>query len=424
MTIDHAIHDPKGLIRCRIVIISGASETGLHPVPPVADGAPEWNVFRLAEVTAKKSNSSLEILVFSPCEAQQLDALLSFPVSGHNSYHPIVFNQFQLFIYRRLLSKVYPLRLSIRRLVKLPDLMSWWYLHRVTRVLAKIKPDLVFINDRAQYIRYLRPRVEIGRLFLFMRSTIGESKRFISLLDGVVVNSNGMRTYAEQLLDDQSRTKVWYMPNTLGDEFPVPKTDSERFTGPHKTIVFAGRIIPEKGVLELLEAFRLVSAKLPNTTLFICGSSETPMRGYELDVQRRASDFSPGQVIFTGYVGNSSMGSYYTKASVAVFPSILTESFGMVALEAMRCGTPVVASRRPGFEDLIIPERTGLLVDDPRDVPGLASAILRILQNPVLAKQMGQHGYQRSLFYKPEVGFEYLESIVSNVLCTQKSTLL
>ena len=84
----------------------------------------------------------------------------------------------------------------------------------------------------------------------------------------------------------------------------------------------------------------------------------------------------------------------------------------MVALEAMRCGTPVVASRRPGFEEVVVHGETGLLVDDPTDIPALAEAILQVLRDPELARRMGEAGYRRSLEYTPEKAVERLIEII------------
>jgi len=66
--------------KIRVVVIGGTLETSLHPVPPVADGAPEWNVFRLVEAAATSPENHLDIHVVSPCETTQLKSLQNYPV--------------------------------------------------------------------------------------------------------------------------------------------------------------------------------------------------------------------------------------------------------------------------------------------------------------------------------------------------------
>jgi len=405
----------------RVVIITGTNETCLHPVPPVADSAPAWNIFRLAEAAG-----DLDLHVISPCEERQLSALQQFPAKGR--YRHVVFGQAQLWLYRAVLRRLLPLRLAVRRLAGLPDLLSWWYLRRVVRILADLRPDLVFINDRPQYIRYLRRYVPAGRLLFFMRGEMGESRRFLHRVDGIVVNSQGIADYARELLKGDP-VPIYWMPNSLGNEFPVPPPPPDRFRRREKRILYAGRIIPVKGVLELVQAFALVQQQLPKSRLLLYGAGDNFRRGgpltpYEREVRQRAAALPKGSVQFMGYVPNREMGAHYVQADVAVFPSIWRESFGMVALEAMRCGTPVVASRRPGFEELVVHGETGFLVDDPTDIPALAEAILTLLRDPGLARRMGEAGYRRSLELTPEVAARRFAEIVHSALQALRKELV
>jgi len=398
--------------RVRIAIICGPQALSLHPVPPVADGAPEWNVFRLAEVA-----SGLDIRVLSACEPRQILELQSFPAV--RAYDHIVISDYFLWFYRHLLFRFFPLKLIVRRLARLPDLLSWIYLRRAVKWLRDLQPDLVFINGQPQYVRYLRRYVPSGRLFLFVRGEMGESSRYLRLLDGIVVNSPGMDVYVKHLLG-KAPVPVAQMPNSLGDEFRVPRAPADRFFREEKRIVFAGRIVPDKGVLELLDAFDLVAQNLPNVTLTIYGASanhkqDGSFTAYEQQVHARAGRFPAGKVFFAGWVPNREMGPRYCDADLAVFPSIWKESFGMVALEAMRCGTPVVASPGPGFNELVVPGVTGYLVN-PKNAIALADKILQILKNPSFAREMGEAGRQRSLLYTPKIAVTEFETIVLNHL--------
>lgn len=406
-------------VRLRVAIICGTQELSLHPVPPIADSAPEWNVFRLAQALIK--HPILEVRVVSPCEHTQTPELRASAVGAE--YHNIEFGSVTLAVYRTLLRRLLPIRLFVRLLAKLPDLLSWLYLRRVLPWLRATNPDFVFINGRPQYVRYLRRNVKGARLLLFVRAPMGESARHLQQLDGIVVNSQGMADYVRSLVKD---VPCWIVPNSLGDEFATPESAPGRFAGGRKRVLFAGRLVPEKGVSELIAAFRLVKEAIPDSELWIYGAADNfRIRGaqseYERSLRRLASSLPAGSVEFAGYVPQKLMGAEYSRADVAVFPSIWLESFGMVALEAMRCRTPVVASRRPGFEEVIVPGETGLLVDDPTDTHALARAVIRVLQDPQQARRMGEAGYVRSLSFTPDVAAGRFAEIVET-LCASNRT--
>jgi spore coat protein SA len=406
--------------KIHIAVISGTMEKSLHPVPPVADSAPEWNIFRLAEASVKQRDCRIIFHVISPCEERQLGALQKFSVLGRYS-HVIIKNN-HLWLYRNILRHILPLRIAVRRLVFLPDILSWWYLYSVKQWLKNILPDLVMINARPQYIRYLRRIVPKGRLMLFMRGPLGESRRFLAQLDGIIVNSDGMFNYARQYTP-RDFPPIWKIPNSLGDDFKISSPPTNRFYQKNKIILFVGRLIPEKGSLYLLEAFRKVNAEMPEARLVICGSSDNyqtkeAVTAYEKEIHEKARQLPPSCVRFEGYVQNINISKYYTSSCLAVFPSVPTiyvESFGMVALEAMRCRTPIVATCQPGFKELIEHGKTGLFIDDPADSQTLANAIMKILSNPSLAKRMGEAGYRKSLLFTPEKALHAFEKIVTEL---------
>jgi glycosyltransferase involved in cell wall biosynthesis len=96
---------------------------------------------------------------------------------------------------------------------------------------------------------------------------------------------------------------------------------------------------------------------------------------------------------FTGRISDELLSVYYTAADVCVVPSHY-EPFGLVAIEAMACSTPVIASDVGGLQFTVVPEETGLLAP-PKDEVVFAEAIDRILSNPDWRNQLGQRARQR-----------------------------
>ena len=157
-----------------------------------------------------------------------------------------------------------------------------------------------------------------------------------------------------------------------------------------KVILYVGRFDERKGIETLVRAFALLKERdLKNIKLMIVGGSSANMpdgaeRGrIENIVNERGLKDS---TIFVGRIGHDVLPLYYTAADVCVIPSHY-EPFGLVAIEAMACGVPVVASNVGGLKFTIIPEETGLLVE-PKDVEAFAEGIQRILFDDLWVRKM------------------------------------
>jgi len=135
-------------------------------------------------------------------------------------------------------------------------------------------------------------------------------------------------------------------------------------------VLFAGRLSPEKGILELVEAAN-------GMKLVVAGDG--PLR-----------DRVPGAL---GFVPHHALGPLYERAAVVAVPSH-REGFGVVCAEAMSYGRPVVAGAVGGLLDLVDDGETGLLVP-PRDVPALREALERLLGDRELRRRMGEAARER-----------------------------
>jgi glycosyltransferase involved in cell wall biosynthesis len=155
---------------------------------------------------------------------------------------------------------------------------------------------------------------------------------------------------------------------------------------PGLAVVFIGRLIPRKGVADLLGAWRTVSAKRNDVTLYILGTGRS-----EEEFLAKARDLGlRDSVKFRGSVNN--VVAYLQSADLFVLPSHY-EGMPNVLLEAMACGLPVVATRVSGVVDIVRDGRNGLLVEPGRP-DGLAEAILRLLDDPAEAARLGKAAHE------------------------------
>ena len=159
-------------------------------------------------------------------------------------------------------------------------------------------------------------------------------------------------------------------------------------------ILFVGRLEKRKGVEYLIKAYSHIKEKLPQTRLIIVGSgTQWRHRLHTLIKNMELKD-----IIFTGYIDDMDLPSYYHSADVFCSPAIFGESFGIVLLEAMACHIPVVASDIDGYADVISDGNEGFLTE-ARNEDDLTRALLSILENPSLRLKMGMKGVLKAQLF-------------------------
>lgn len=159
-------------------------------------------------------------------------------------------------------------------------------------------------------------------------------------------------------------------------------------------VLFVGRLEKRKGLRYLLRAWTLVRREIPAARLFVVGGGGRRLESYRRWAQRQ--DWS--DVVFTGHVSAEELVRRYQSAAVFCAPSTGQESFGIVLLEAMAAGRPLVATRIPGYAEVVTDGREGLLVQ-PEDAEALAAALLRLLRDAELRRQMGARGRETAVAY-------------------------
>lgn len=162
--------------------------------------------------------------------------------------------------------------------------------------------------------------------------------------------------------------------------------------GPEECLVtYTGRLDLEKGIDTLLNAFALLKRQRSDVRLAIVGRGALRETIQEhtrkLHLER--------DVMLCGYLEGQVLRSLYRVSDIHVCPSHY-EPFGLVALEAMAAGTPVVVSDTGGLRDIVTGDRVGRKFP-PRDVPALADALQELVDHPGLRRELGQAGRKHVL---------------------------
>jgi glycosyltransferase involved in cell wall biosynthesis len=214
---------------------------------------------------------------------------------------------------------------------------------------------------------------------------------------------------------DPERVQVAPMGVDLCSTFtPAEVEDQEGVT-----LLFVGRLVAKKGVATLIDALPEILKRHPDTRLRIVGDGPERAR---LEAQVRTKGLGEA-VEFSGAVANRRLPEVFRASTVVVFPSIVAEDgdregFGLVAVEALGCARPVVASDLPAMREFLRDGETGL-VTRAGDAHSLASAVSRLLDDPALRRRLGEAGRRHVLgHYDWEVvasGYaDLLESLAEN----------
>ena len=182
-----------------------------------------------------------------------------------------------------------------------------------------------------------------------------------------------------------------------------PAAYRERFRLPRRFILFVGRLVPEKGVFDLLEAYAKLGSSLRSEVgLVFTGDGES-----REELAQQSKRISPGVVCFPGFAQREDLAGLYATAEALVLPTH-SDPWGLVVNEAMACGLPIIVSSVAGCSaDLVEDGWNGYIVP-PRDSEKLSVAINSLLQQPELRERMTARSLERIRNYSPEACAEGL----------------
>ena len=175
--------------------------------------------------------------------------------------------------------------------------------------------------------------------------------------------------------------KIRVIPNAVDADRFRPRNERQE-----NLVVWVGRFVPEKGLKYLIEAAKIVVRKFKDVKFTLVGYG--PLKA---NTMKRAFDYGllDDTVRFTGPFDRNQVADILCKASIAVLPS-LKEGLPLSLLEAMSCGTAVVASKTPGISDVIRNGYNGILIP-PKRSESLAKAIMKLLENEKLRENLGRN---------------------------------
>jgi len=229
------------------------------------------------------------------------------------------------------------------------------------------------------------PETGIGR-------TLGSIKPYFrSVLQHVDIFTRVSPAAGEYLDDLLDGVEIYDVPNGVNVSTFKPSKNRD-----DKTILFVGRLEKRKGPKYLIEAFAELKKNVPDARLLIVGDGPDRER-----LQEQIEQLAVDDVEMLGYVSHEEKQLLLSKATIACFPAIYGESFGIVLLEAMATGTPIIAGDNPGYSS-VMKDRGLLSLVDPKNLDEFARRLQLLITDKELRELMSSWGleYVKQFDYK------------------------
>ena len=279
------------------------------------------------------------------------------------------------------------------------------YLGGVLRSLSGGSWDAIQVDNRPSFVPAIKRRFPHVPVSLFVHSLTFVSPPYarrrqaeegLAAADIIVANSWSLRhELAARFPFAAEKMRVVWLGVDTGRFCPAMAPADRPLAKDGLTVLFAGRLIPRKGLHVLLKALRLAHVSGGHRFRLIVAGGSRHER-YKRRIRQLART-SGVPVNFLGTVAHRHIHRIYQQADVFICPSQRHEAFGLVNVEAMASGLPVIASRIGGIGEIVVPGWNGLLVSDYANPRAFAEAIAFLSSHPELVRSMGAAARQDCL---------------------------
>ena len=302
-----------------------------------------------------------------------------------------------------------------------------YFLHQSLKHILKNEYDMIVLHNRPGYAEVLIGKTSSKLVYTLYNDKLNSQTRKHQLIyDGaslIISTSNYITDRVKTINDYANKCITVYSGIELqrfNREHVYPHERKSLHLSPDDfVIVFSGRVTPEKGIMELIDAMILLKGH-PQIKLLVIGSSlygnaDNKNEFFE-KLKKRAENLND-RIIFTGFVPYDQMPQYVSMADIAVIPSVWDDPFPTTVLEAQAIGLPVISTHRGGIPEEVTDETAILLDTDEHFANNLAAAILDLYQHPEKREVMGRAALEHAqLFSKERYAENFFKTISSIIL--------
>ena len=392
----------------RIAILT----SGILPVPATKGGAVENLVDFYLEYNDRHQLHDITVYSVDEEEAMHHPALQS----SVNHYHFVDVRSFRAKVrknFRHLLSRDEYYHYTIE-----------YYVEEALKHITSHDYDMVIIENRPGYglkIPQKYPAKVVYHIHNdFLNAEVKLAQEIYDRADGIITVSEYIRQRVLTIDDRDKKCKTVLNGIDLSAfTKSVQKKVSRQDFGLKEddfVMVFAGRIVEEKGIHQLLEAFQALS-EYPDIKLLMMGGSfygnETEENPFVKELRSQFTGIR-NRIVFTGFKPYQDVPAHLALADIAVLPSVWSEPLGLTCIEAMAMGLPVITTNRGGIPETVTSE-CAMILEATKQLPDqISTAVLELYQHPEKRQAMGQAASERSqLFSRERYAKDFFDAIAS-----------
>lgn len=369
---------------------------GILPVPAIKGGAIETLIDILVEQNEKYNQ--IDLVIYSIYDKQ-----------AYNKSKDYKYTSF-VFIKRNLLISIFESIASrIARIILKKNFTST-FIRRVIRDVKKRGIKDIVVEGNIFFVSPLKNKIENADIYLHIHHDVFnsniENQEIILKSSKMIISVSEYIKYRTLIVDRAFEHKIKVLKNCIDvDKFSIKNSEvtSENLRGIYNikqdevVIVFTGRILPIKGVKELIQAFK----KIPNTLkvkLLIVGNAgfgQSTKSKYDEELVCLSKEIQE-KIVFTGFIHNNNLPKILAMSDIAVVPSIWEEPAGLVVIEAMAAGLPLIVTDSGGMSEYTC-DKCAMVVDrDGKLVEKLTEAMIKLATDEKLRIAMGKAGKEQA----------------------------
>jgi glycosyltransferase involved in cell wall biosynthesis len=353
---------------------------GELPIPSTKGGAIETLVTYLLQMNETLGQINFFVYSYYDIEANATSKRYSYSKFYYINAKSIIAELYDLF------SRVK------KRIFRDNTVFNNYFLNQAIRNINKQNFDIVLIEGRPDFVIPIKLQIS-APIYLHIHTDIFNSntidgKKIISLSEKIIANSQFIKSriltlgeyYEKKVIVLQNAVDVDVFNKKKYIEFNEMFRSKYRISPYEKIIIFCGRFDPSKGVKELVLAFEKLNNK--STRLVIIGSpwfSSNNKNDYVQKVKGLAKNYRD-RIIFTGYIDHNDLPKYYSVADIAVFPSLCDEAAGLVIIEALSSGLPVITTITGGIPEYTSEKFGKLIPKDDNLIYNLVNSLEEIIK--------------------------------------------